>query len=427
MSTANGFKLRLHQREYTNIAMKISLPSLPTPNSQLPLFKTLRPAKRLLLSGVLVSVGLWTLPVQAQSAKQVTALVEALRQAAPQTGRADDGLYSDWQIKPENIPRWSRLCTGETLTPSQFEANPTKARQILACVMQDVLRDEYKASSNNESLAVQRAASWWMTGDPNQYSTGSIATYTKKVLGFYQQQLNNSQTQQPATPSQQPAVKPSAQPPSNPSQPPSVPATPPPANQGKPTSPSSAQPPAPESKPTSSSSVQPPAPESKPTSPSSAQPPAPESKPTSPSSAQPPTRSSASAPISDTQVGTLVEALRQAAPPTDSANKELYSEWQVKAENIPRWSQQCIGKELTPAQFRDSPVTARAILVCVMRDVFRDQYSASSSNEFLAVQRAASWWMTGDATQYASSAIAPYTEKVLDFYTRSRLKFFSHI
>jgi hypothetical protein len=278
--------------------------------------------------------------------------------------------------------------------------------------MQDVLRDEYKATSNNESLAVQRAASWWMTGDPNQYSTGSIATYTKKVLGFYQQQLNNSQTQQPATPSQQPAAKPAAQPPSNPSQPSSVPATPPPANQGKPTSPSSVQPPAPESKPTSLSSVQPSAPES---------------KPTSPSSAQPPIRSSASAPISDTQVGTLVEALRQAAPPTDSANKELYSEWQVKAENIPRWSQQCIGKELTPAQFRDSPVTARAILVCVMRDVFRDQYSASSSNEFLAVQRAASWWMTGDATQYASSAIAPYTEKVLDFYTRSRLKFFSHI
>src|SRR4028118_1235278 len=103
MSTANGFKLRLHQREYTNIAMKISLPSLPTPNSQLPLFKTLRPAKRLLLSGVLVSVGLWTLPVQAQSAKQVTALVEALRQAAPQTGRADDGLYSDWKIQLPNI------------------------------------------------------------------------------------------------------------------------------------------------------------------------------------------------------------------------------------------------------------------------------------------------------------------------------------
>jgi hypothetical protein len=278
--------------------------------------------------------------------------------------------------------------------------------------MQDVLRDEYKASSNNESLAVQRAASWWMTGDPNQYNSGSIATYTKKVLGFYQQQLNNSQTQQPATPSQSPPAKPAAQPPSNPSKPSSVPATPSPANQGKPTSQSSAQPPAAESKPTP---------------PSSAQPPATESKPTPPSSAQPPTRSSTSVPISDTQVGTLVEALRQAAPPTNSANKELYSEWQVKAENIPRWSEQCIGKELTPAQFQDSPVTARAILVCVMRDVFRDQYSASSSNEFLAVQRAASWWMTGDATQYSSSAIAPYTEKVLDFYQRSRLKFFSHL
>ncbi len=396
--------------------------------------KLVRQAKRLLLSGVLLSVGLWTLPVQAQqvSDAQVRALVEALRQAAPPGDNANEGLTSDWKIKPDNIRRWSRLCTGQELTPQAFTANPTKAREILACVMRDVLRDEYKASGSSESVAVQRAASWWMTGDPNQYNSSRIRTYTQKVLGFYQQQRRSAQTPPPATPSQQPATKPAAQPPASQSQPTSQPATSPPANQSKPTSQSSVQPPANPAQPASATATQ-----SQPAPQPSVQPPtnpaqpasvtATQSKPAPQPSVQPTARSSSPAQISDVQVGTLVEALRQAAPQTGTPNDGLYSDWQVKADNIPRWSRQCIGKELTPTQFQDSPVTARAILVCVMRDVLREQYTASNNNEFVAVQRAASWWMTGDATQYTASATAPYTEKVLGFYKQSRLKFFSHI
>ncbi len=132
---------------------------------------------------------LWMLPVQAQvSNTQVQALVEALRLAAPQTGIENDGLYSDWQIKPDNIPRWSRLCTGQEMTPAQFEANETKAREVLGCVMEDVLKEEYPRSGNREDVAIRRAASWWMTGDPNQYNSGQTAEYTQKVLRFYQQQ-----------------------------------------------------------------------------------------------------------------------------------------------------------------------------------------------------------------------------------------------
>ena len=371
--------------------------------------KLVRQAKRLLLSGVLLSVGLWTLPVQAQqvSDAQVRALVEALRQAAPPGDNANEGLTSDWKIKPPNIRRWSRLCTGQELTPQAFTANPTKAREILACVMRDVLRDEYKASGSNETVAVQRAASWWMTGDPTQYNSSRIRTYTQRVLGFYQQQRRSSQTPQPATPAQQPATKPAAQPPASQSQPTSQPATSPPANRSQPTSQSSVQPSANAAQPAPATATQ--------------------SQPAPQPSVQPTARSSSPAPISDTQVGTLVEALRQAAPQTGTPNDGLYSDWQVQADNIRPWSRQCIGKELTPTQFQDSPVTARAILICVMRDVLREQYTASNNNEFVAVQRAASWWMTGDATQYTASATAPYTEKVLGFYKQSRLKFFSHI
>ena len=132
---------------------------------------------------------IWVMPVKAEvSNTQVQALVEALRLAAPQTGTENDGLYSDWQIKPDNIPRWSRLCTGEAMTVEQFEANTAKAREVLGCVMEDILKEQYAASGNDESLAVRRAAAWWMTGDPEQYNSGNIANYTEKVLGFYREQ-----------------------------------------------------------------------------------------------------------------------------------------------------------------------------------------------------------------------------------------------
>ena len=153
-----------------------------------------------LIGGVLLSLGLLALPVQAQTKTQVDALVEALRKAAPNTGMANDGLYTEWQIKADNIPRWSRLCTGKELTPTQFETSPVTARGILVCVVRDVLREQYEATSGNESLAVLRAAAWWMTGDPSNYNSANINDYTQRVLGFYQQEISQAAPQtQPAT------------------------------------------------------------------------------------------------------------------------------------------------------------------------------------------------------------------------------------
>lgn len=146
-------------------------------------------AQILLMIGLIVLIGLWTSPVPAQepiSDGQVAALVEALRLAAPKTGREDDGLYSDWQIKPNNITRWSRRCLGVELSPQEFEANPITAREVVTCVMGDVLRDQYMASNYDETVAIRRAAAWWMTGDPEQYDSGSTQTYTLKVLDYYQ-------------------------------------------------------------------------------------------------------------------------------------------------------------------------------------------------------------------------------------------------
>ncbi|WP_242026718.1 tetratricopeptide repeat protein [Phormidium tenue] len=146
------------------------------------------PIGKLIVSlGVILAVG--TLPAQAQvSERQVAALVEALRQAAPQTGRADDGLYSDWQIMPGNIPRWSRSCIGRELSPTEFEASPDVARSVVTCVMRDILKEQYGASGNDEMLAVRRSAAWWMRGDPSQYNSSEIAEYVQKVVTAYEGQ-----------------------------------------------------------------------------------------------------------------------------------------------------------------------------------------------------------------------------------------------
>jgi hypothetical protein len=143
----------------------------------------------LLFSSLIISLGLPALPAAAQAVTdaQVSALVEALRQAAPpQT--ANDGMYSQWQVLPKNISRWAKFCTKQDLTPQQFEADATKAKSIVTCIVSDLLRDEYKASSNNELTAVRRAACWWMTGDSAACKSGATATYADKVISVYQQQ-----------------------------------------------------------------------------------------------------------------------------------------------------------------------------------------------------------------------------------------------
>jgi len=155
--------------------------------------KLIGKAKYLLLSGLIMSMGLGVPPVSAQQATdaQVKALVEALRQAAPPQ-RPNDGMYSPWQVLPGNIRRWSKFCTKKELTPQQFDADEGKSRSIVTCIVRDLLKDEYKASANNELTAVRRSACWWMTGESTACQSGETATYVQKVVGFYQKYRSKS-------------------------------------------------------------------------------------------------------------------------------------------------------------------------------------------------------------------------------------------
>ncbi|RUR76383.1 hypothetical protein DSM107007_46390 [Nostoc sp. PCC 7120 = FACHB-418] len=122
---------------------------------------------------------------------QVAALVEALRQAAPQTSKANDGYYSAWQVKPETLRGWSRTCLKKEVTPTQFENNPALARQVVSCITRRELNNQFRATGNNETAAVRGVACWWMTGAYTGCNTGFTATYVQKVAGFYQQQRAN--------------------------------------------------------------------------------------------------------------------------------------------------------------------------------------------------------------------------------------------
>ncbi|MBD2609002.1 hypothetical protein H6G81_31900 [Scytonema hofmannii FACHB-248] len=145
---------------------------------------------RSVLTGVIISLGLFSLPAQAQQAAsdtQITAMVEALRQAAPKTGSANDGLYSEWQVKPETLKGWSRTCLKKELTPAEFENSPTTARQIVSCITRRELNKQFAATKNNETAAVRGVACWWMTGNYTGCNSGFTAAYVQKVVGFYQQ------------------------------------------------------------------------------------------------------------------------------------------------------------------------------------------------------------------------------------------------
>ncbi|BAY33809.1 hypothetical protein NIES2107_57110 [Nostoc carneum NIES-2107] len=145
----------------------------------------------LLLGGVAVSLGLSSGLVQAQqqvSDAQVTAMVEALRKAAPQTGKQNDGLYSQWQVKPETLKGWARTCLKKEVTPTQFENSPETARQVVSCITRRELNNQFRTTKNNETATVNGVACWWMTGNYTGCNNGFTAAYVKKVSQFYQQE-----------------------------------------------------------------------------------------------------------------------------------------------------------------------------------------------------------------------------------------------
>ncbi|MFB2898762.1 hypothetical protein ACE1CI_38100 [Aerosakkonemataceae cyanobacterium BLCC-F50] len=182
--------------------------------------KLIKKGKNLLLTSILA--GIWlgnssaiaqqTRPTRQVSDAQVNAMVEALRKAAP-PNRANDGMYSDWQVLPAIIPDWTKRCLGRQLTPAEFEADAKAARDTVACIARREFNRVYSATGN-ETAAVRGAACWWMTGKDNGCTSGVNAAYVQRVVGFYQQPARtntSSPTQKPAASQSKPAATPAAE------------------------------------------------------------------------------------------------------------------------------------------------------------------------------------------------------------------------
>lgn len=181
--------------------------------------KLIKKGKNLLVTSILAGIWLGNASAIAQQNKparqvsdaQVNAMVEALRKAAP-PNRANDGMYSDWQVLPAIIPDWTKRCLGRQLTPAEFESDAKAARETVACIARRELNRVYSATGN-ETAAVRGAACWWMTGKDNACTSGATATYVQRVVGFYQQQAQaNTPTDKPAATESKPAATPTRTP-----------------------------------------------------------------------------------------------------------------------------------------------------------------------------------------------------------------------
>jgi hypothetical protein len=164
-------------------------------------FKLIKTSKHLLLSGLLVSVGLWAMPGFAQAQvkdNQLNAFVEALRQAAP-PNRPNDGMYSAWQVLPGIIPDWTKRCIGKQMTPAQFESDADAARRTVSCIAGREFNKQMKATGN-EAAAVRSAACWWMTGKYSGCNSGFQGQYVQKVVSAYQKQASGAPPASGASP-----------------------------------------------------------------------------------------------------------------------------------------------------------------------------------------------------------------------------------
>jgi len=111
----------------------------------------------------------------------------------------------------------------------------------------------------------------------------------------------------------------------------------------------------------------------------------------------------------------LVEALRVSAPQGQTA-ETLYGPWKIRANNITRWSQWCLGETVTPEAFAANIDQTRTVLVCIVGDVLAEEYDTSAQDEDRAIRRTAAWWVSGNPNLYNQGDIAVYTNKVLRSY-----------
>lgn len=102
---------------------------------------------------------------------------------------------------------------------------------------------------------------------------------------------------------------------------------------------------------------------------------------------------------------------------------------QVMPENVGPWTQQYLGRTLTPEEFRYNPGAQDAVINGRFKDMLADQRAAGYTGE-LMVRRAASVWYSGKADLWNNTrqqtyngrtypSIAEYTQSIWNMFQSS--------
>jgi len=106
---------------------------------------------------------------------------------------------------------------------------------------------------------------------------------------------------------------------------------------------------------------------------------------------------------------------------------------QVMPENLPQWSREILGREVTAAEFLRDPALQIAIIDGKLQQYWQVATWQAGGNTDEAVRRVASWWYCGNPNKFADTtpqywrgdrypSIAEYTQAVLDRFNAQRFR-----
>jgi hypothetical protein len=96
---------------------------------------------------------------------------EALGKVVPGRGQA----IGKYQVMPENVPGWTQAALGKSMTPQEFQANPS--------AQEAVFRDQMQRSL--QLYSPKDAASIWFTGKPYNVAGGAVTDPNKTNNASY--------------------------------------------------------------------------------------------------------------------------------------------------------------------------------------------------------------------------------------------------
>ncbi|MBW4692230.1 MAG: trypsin-like peptidase domain-containing protein [Lyngbya sp. HA4199-MV5] len=99
---------------------------------------------------------------------------------------------------------------------------------------------------------------------------------------------------------------------------------------------------------------------------------------------------------------------------TTNADSGALGKYQIMPANVPSWSQECLGQQLTAQQFLGSPDHQEKIATCKLTQEFKRARKAGESS-FEACRSTASFWYSGSASNKNSSTPQGKYPSILDY------------